>query len=90
MTKAQYDMFGLQEDFLPAEPVSYAPDPDRVRGKLESVLKQLRNAGNMPWDGKTLRYHRKVFPQMTTSLPEDEAAQYRLEFEKQLQRLSEE
>jgi hypothetical protein len=41
----------------------------------------------MPWSEKDCRFYKKVFPQMTNWLPEDEAAQLRLAFETELQRL---
>jgi hypothetical protein len=41
----------------------------------------------MPWDARTLMLNQTVFPQMTNWLPEDEAAQLRLEFEAALERL---
>ena len=85
--KAQLDMFAVQDDLLPAEPISYAPNPDRVRGKLGAILAQLRAAEAMPWDRKTRAYHQLVFPQMTNALPPDEASRYRIEFDQQLERL---
>jgi hypothetical protein len=86
MSKAQLDLFSTQQDLFPSEPASYAPSPDRIRVKLETVLAELRRAGNMPWDRKTQRYHQQVFPQMTSALPPEEAAQYRLAFEAELAR----
>lgn len=87
MSKAQLDMFATQLDLLPAEPASYAPDPERVRGKLNAVLAELRAVETMPWDRRTQRYHQTVFPQMINALSPEEAAQYRMEFEGHLQRL---
>jgi hypothetical protein len=87
MSHAQLDFFGTATDLAPKEPASYAPDPDRVRGKLDAVLSQLRSADIMPWDRKTQAYHRQVFPQMTRCLPADEAEQLKLAFETELQRL---
>jgi hypothetical protein len=42
----------------------------------------------MPWEAATLGYHKTVFPQMSLWLPEEEAAQLRLEFETELKRLA--
>lgn len=81
-------MFATQDDLLPAEPASYAPNPERVRGKLNAVLSELRQAETMPWDRKKRAYHQLLFPQMTRSLPEDEAAQLILAFETEMQRLN--
>lgn len=88
MSRAQLDMFATQEDLFPAEPASYAPDPERVRGKLAAVLAELRQAETMPWDRKKRAYHQLLFPQMTRSLPEEEAAQLKLAFQAELQRLN--
>jgi len=88
MTKAQLDMFAVQGDLLPAEPARYAPDPERVRGKLEAVLAELRRAEAMPWDLRTCAYHQLVFPQMTNALPPEEADRYRRAFEAELDRLA--
>lgn len=41
----------------------------------------------MPWDASRLRLYRTIFPQMTLSLPEDEAAQLRFAFEEEMERL---
>ncbi|MBC7282507.1 hypothetical protein [Hoeflea sp.] len=87
MTRAQYDLFATQADLLPSEPASYAPDPVRVRGKLNAVLDQLRKAQTMPWDNKTRARQQLVFPQMTRVLPPEEAQQFLLSFDRELQRL---
>jgi hypothetical protein len=87
MSRAQLDMFATQDDLFPAEPASYAPNPDRVRAKLNAVLSQLRAADTMPWDRKTQAYHLQLFPQMTRSLPADEAEQLKLAFTAELERL---
>jgi uncharacterized coiled-coil DUF342 family protein len=81
-------MFAMQEDLLPAEPASYAPDPDRVRQKLAAVLEELRRADRMPWDRKQRAYQQLLFPQMTRSLPPDEAQQLKKAFEAELARLA--
>ena len=86
MSRAQLDMFAEQADLFPAEPASYAPDPVRIRAKLNVVLAELRRADKMPWDRKTRAYHRLVFPQMTRALPADEAATLLLAFDTELKR----
>lgn len=88
MSKAQLDMFSTQASTYPSEPASYAPDPDRIRRKLDRVLAQLGQSEELPWDTRTLRFQQLVFPQMTSALPEEEAAQYRMRFDAELDRLS--
>jgi hypothetical protein len=68
-------------------PPVYRPDPERVRARLHAILAEARAASSLPWDSSRVRLYRTIFPQMTLSLPEDEAAQLRLEFEEQLVRL---
>ena len=41
----------------------------------------------MPWEPSQLSLYRLIFPQMTLWLPEDEALQYRLAFEAEMERL---
>lgn len=52
--------------------------------KLSAVLAEMRRAETMPWDRRLQRYHQLVFPQMARALPSNEAAQYRLAFEVEL------
>jgi hypothetical protein len=42
----------------------------------------------MPWDRSRQGFYRTIFPQMTLWLPDEEAAQYRLEFENEMERLA--
>jgi hypothetical protein len=65
----------------------YCADPDKVRAKLHQLLAEARAAESMPWDARTLRLHRTVFPQMSNWLPGEEAAQLRFQFETELERL---
>jgi hypothetical protein len=96
MIDRQPDLFGLkpaQADLFAAEPprndgVGVAK-PDQVRARLHKILAEARSARSLPpWDGRTTRMHQIVFPQMTNWLPEAEAKQLRLEFERELERLS--
>ncbi len=88
MAKPQLDMFAEEEAALfPAEPVVVHPDPDRIRRRLNRILAEARAADSMPWDTNTSRLYRKVVPQMVLALPELEAAQFRLDFERELERL---
>ncbi len=67
---------------------AYRPDPDKVRSRLQKILAEARAAQNFPWEPTTVSLYRLIFPQMTRCLPEDEAAQLRLEFEAELERLA--
>ncbi len=89
------DLFG----FEPAQPdlfASEAPrgqdcasaDPEVVRARLLAMLSQARAAeGAPPWNERTTRLYKIIFPQMTKWLPTDEAAQLRLEFAEEMSRL---
>jgi hypothetical protein len=74
------DLFGAE-----AAP-AYRPDPDKVRARLHRILAETR-ARSEPWDWGSASLYRTIFPQMTQFLPEDEAAQLRLEFEAEMERL---
>jgi hypothetical protein len=50
-------------------------------------LDEARAAETMPWDSNRRRLYEKIVPQMVLALPEDEAAQLRMEFEAELARL---
>lgn len=89
----QPDLFGApQADLFDGEaPVrqerSYAPTPTEIRNHLSHILKQARTAQTMPWDARKVRFYKKVVPQMTSWLPDDEAAQVRLDFDREIARL---
>ena len=78
-----------QEDLFDEDrpPILYRANPDVVRKELLAVLAEARAASAMPWPREELRYHQKVFPQMSGWLPEAEAAQLCFEFETELKRL---
>lgn len=78
----QPNLFG--ED---AAPVAYRADPDKVRMKLNRILAEARTASILPWDSQQLRLYRTIVPQMSLWLPEEEAAQLRLDFEAEVSRL---
>lgn len=65
----------------------YHPNPERVRARLYNILAEARAASTLPWDARRVSFYRTIFPQMTLSLPEEEAAQLRFEFEEELVRL---
>lgn len=80
-SEAQPDLFGAE-----AAPV-YRPNPDKVRARLHHILAEARAAQRFPWDSSRVSLYRTIFPQMTLFLPEDEAAQLRLDFEAEMTRL---
>ncbi len=79
--ESQPDLFGTE-----TEP-AYRPNPDKVRARLHRILAEAKAAQTLPWDPTRVSLYRTIFPQMTLWLPEDEAAQLRLEFEAELTRL---
>ena len=84
------DLFGAdtQTDLFGAESTpAYRPDPDKVRSRLHKILAEARAARKLPWEPTTVSLYRTIFPQMTNWLPEEEGAQLRFEFEKELERL---
>ncbi len=75
-----------QPELLESEPAPvYRGDPDRVRRRLEKILAETRAAQRLP--GDSLRLYRTIVPQMVLWLPEEEAAQYRLQFDAEVKRL---
>jgi hypothetical protein len=67
---------------------SYAPDPAEIREELMQVLSTIRDAEHVsPWDVRTLRYHKTVFPQMARWLPDDERNQLCFEFAQHVARI---
>jgi hypothetical protein len=87
----QPDLFGndAKEELFPEDapaPV-YRADPDKVRARLHKILAEARAAETLPWDRESARLYRTIFPQMTLSLPDEEAAQLRFEFDTEMARL---
>jgi hypothetical protein len=89
LAHAQLDMFGVDEPelALPSPPVVH-PDPDRIRLRLSRIVSEARTAEAMPWDINRRRLYEKIVPQMSLALPEAEAAQFVLDFEREMERLS--
>ena len=84
----QHSLFGESGDRIPNPMTeSYAPDPDRIRERLQGLLATARNASHMPWNDRDRRMWQVVFPQMANWLPDDEANQLRFEFAQELERL---
>lgn len=82
---AQASLFG--EGRMETPQVSYLPDPADVRTRLRDVLETARSAATMPWKEREARMWQIVFPNMAKWLPEDEAAQLRLDFDAEIRRL---
>lgn len=51
------------------------------------ILDEAESAQVIPWEPSTVLLYRTIIPQLTSWLPENEAAQLRFEFEGQLMRL---
>jgi hypothetical protein len=66
--------------FEAGETPTYRPSIDSVRAHLQSILAETKAAQSLPRNQASL--YRTIFPQMTLWLPEDEAAQLRLAFER--------
>jgi hypothetical protein len=78
-----------QSDLFGAEPVpAYRPDPEKVRARLHKILAEARAARTFPWEPTRVSLYRTIFPQMTNWLPDDEAAQLRVDFESEMARLN--
>jgi hypothetical protein len=81
-TDPQGDLFGAEH----AQP-AWTPDRDKVRRRLEGILAEARAAEKMPWDWSEQSLYKTIFPQMAGLLPDDEAAQYCFQFEREWERL---
>ncbi|MGC1888100.1 MAG: hypothetical protein WA709_18730 [Stellaceae bacterium] len=84
---AQGSLFGDGDDRLQAPVRRYVPDPEKVRQRLKALLEKARSAEKMPWSQRDARMWQIVFPNMANWLPADEAAQLRLEFAQEMERL---
>lgn len=87
----QDDLFGPSQLGLGLEDTRPDPtyvDPQSVREELNAVLAAARAAQDeAPWDLRTHKYHKVVFPQMANWLPDDEAAQLCFEFAAEIKRI---
>lgn len=93
-SRTQPDLFGAPQPDLFAgvpEPVqaprSYAPHPGDVRAHLNEIVERARASDVMPWDDRKVRFYKKVVPQMSRWLPEDEAARWCRDFAQEIARL---
>ncbi len=84
---AQGSLFGDGGDRLQAPVRRYVPDPEKVRQRLNALLEKARSAEKMPWSERDARMWQTVFPNMANWLPDEEAAQLRLEFAREMERL---
>lgn len=85
---AQGSLFGDAPDRIPHAPQpSLLPDVADVRRRLHALLALARSAEVMPWPERKARVWQIVFPQMANWLPEEEAAQLRLDFAQEVERL---
>lgn len=67
---------------------SFQPNLDEIREDLRSILAAARSvSAESPWDERTYRYNKVVFPQMSRWLPDDEAAQLCFEFSREIERI---
>lgn len=88
------DLFGHQPEqlgfdiFNAPAPVEGPPDPDEIRTELLATLAIAKRALDAcPWDVRTFKYHKVVFPQMATWLPPEERDQLRFEFAEEVKRI---
>lgn len=86
--QAQASLFGQGEGRMPAPQQKTLPDPQEVRARLRALLEKARSADKIPWPEREARMWQTVFPQMTNWLPEEEAAQLKLEFAAEMKRLA--
>lgn len=75
----------VEADLFQAEPVVARPDADRVRKRLATMLAETRGASMLDYERR--RYLEKVVPQMSLALPEEEAAEIKMAFARELERL---
>jgi hypothetical protein len=84
---AQGSLFGDGDNRLQAPVRRYVPAPEKVRCRLKALLEEARSAKTMPWSERDAHMWQTVFPNMANWLPDDEAAQLRLEFAREMERL---
>ena len=66
----------------------YEPNLAEIREDLAAILASARSVtAEAPWDRRTFRYNKVIFPQMTRWLPGDEAAQLCFAFAREIERI---
>lgn len=79
----QSGLFGPAELFDEnAAPVVYHGDPQRGRARLQRLIAEARASDQVPWDADSVRLYRKIVPQMSLWLPEEEGRQLVLQSRK--------
>jgi hypothetical protein len=84
----QGNLFGTGENRMQPPRQSTLPDPEKIRRRLRNIVQKARNATTMPWPEREARMWLTVFPNMAKWLPDIEAEQLRLEFFKEMKRLT--
>lgn len=71
----------------PAE-TTYEPNLDEIREDLAEILESARRVtADAPWDERTYRYNKVVFPQMSRWLPDAERDQLCFAFFREIERI---
>lgn len=66
----------------------FQPNLDELREDLQAILESARNAtADTLWDQRTLRYNKVIFPNVARWLPDEEAAQLRFAFDREVERI---
>lgn len=86
-TPAQSNLFGSGADRMAPPQHASSPDPENVRRRLKKLVETVRAADAMPWSERDARMWRTVVPNMTKWLPQDEGAEIREIFEREMRRL---
>lgn len=86
------DLFQTQQADLfageaPRNAGSGSANPDHVRLRLRQILEQVETASTLPWDERTTRLNRTIFPQMTRWLPPAEGQALLQAFDRAMARL---
>jgi len=70
-------------------PRSYEPDRAEIREELSQILATAKAASaQAPWDERTFKYHKVVFPQMARWLPDEELDRLCFEFAREIERIA--
>jgi hypothetical protein len=88
MRLARTVLYMADNDRIPPAPAVERANPDKVRRGLARLLAEAKSARSSPWDRARMRLYSTIFPRMTLGLPDEEAAQYRLDFEAEMLRLA--